>query len=87
MSTIEITTKIEALKELEALIEEAQAEAEAHVRVENREFDIIIDENGRVSKVERPDEPPKAPESDGGTPEENSDDTPEANGNDDKKED
>ena len=29
MSTIEITTKIEALKELEALIEEAQAEAEA----------------------------------------------------------
>ena len=67
--------------------EAAQAEAEAHVRVENREFDIIIDENGRVSKVERPDETPKAPESDGGTPEENSDDTPEANGNDDKKED
>ena len=29
MSTIEITTKIEALKELEALIEEAKAEAEA----------------------------------------------------------
>ena len=28
MSTIEITTKIEALKELEALIEEAKAEAE-----------------------------------------------------------
>ncbi len=67
--------------------EAAQAEAEAHVRVENREFDIIIDENGRVSKVERPDETPKSPESDGGTPEENSDDTPEANGNDDKKED
>ena len=29
MSTIEITSKIEALKELEALIEEAKAEAEA----------------------------------------------------------
>ena len=29
MSTIEITTKIEALKDLEALIEEAMAEAEA----------------------------------------------------------
>ena len=29
MSTTEITTKIEDLKELEALIEEAQAEAEA----------------------------------------------------------
>ncbi|MBQ3520140.1 MAG: hypothetical protein IJA31_12550 [Clostridia bacterium] len=29
MSTIEITTKIEALKELENLIEEAKAEAEA----------------------------------------------------------
>ena len=29
MSTIEITTKIEELKELEALIEEAKAEAEA----------------------------------------------------------
>ena len=29
MSTIEITTKIEALKDLEALIEEAKAEAEA----------------------------------------------------------
>ena len=29
MSTTEITTKIEALKELEALIEEAKAEAEA----------------------------------------------------------
>ena len=29
MSTIEITTKIEALKEMEALIEEAKAEAEA----------------------------------------------------------
>ena len=29
MSTIEITTKIETLKELEALIEEAKAEAEA----------------------------------------------------------
>ena len=29
MSTIEITTKIEALKELETLIEEAKAEAEA----------------------------------------------------------
>ena len=29
MSTIEIATKIEALKELEALIEEAKAEAEA----------------------------------------------------------
>ena len=28
MSTIEITTKVEALKELEALIEEAKAEAE-----------------------------------------------------------
>ena len=28
MSTIEITSKIEALKELEALIEEAKAEAE-----------------------------------------------------------
>ena len=28
MSTIEITTKIEALKDLEALIEEAKAEAE-----------------------------------------------------------
>ena len=28
MSTIEITTKIESLKELEALIEEAKAEAE-----------------------------------------------------------
>ena len=28
MSTIEITTKIEALKELESLIEEAKAEAE-----------------------------------------------------------
>ena len=29
MSTIEITSKIEALKELESLIEEAKAEAEA----------------------------------------------------------
>ena len=29
MSTIEITSKIEALKELEALIDEAKAEAEA----------------------------------------------------------
>ena len=29
MSTIEITSKIEALKDLEALIEEAKAEAEA----------------------------------------------------------
>ena len=29
MSTTEITSKIEALKELEALIEEAKAEAEA----------------------------------------------------------
>ena len=29
MSTIEITSKIEALKELEALIEEAKAEAES----------------------------------------------------------
>ena len=29
MSTIEITSKIEALKELEALIEEAKSEAEA----------------------------------------------------------
>ena len=29
MATIEITSKIEALKELEALIEEAKAEAEA----------------------------------------------------------
>ena len=29
MSTIEITSKIEALKELEALIEEARAEAES----------------------------------------------------------
>ena len=29
MSTIEITTKIEALKDLESLIEEAKAEAEA----------------------------------------------------------
>ena len=29
MSTIEITSKVEALKELEALIEEAKAEAEA----------------------------------------------------------
>ena len=29
MSTIEITSKIEALKELEALIEEARSEAEA----------------------------------------------------------
>lgn len=29
MSTIEITTKIEALKDLEALIEEAKTEAEA----------------------------------------------------------
>ena len=29
MSTIEMTSKIEALKELEALIEEAKAEAEA----------------------------------------------------------
>ena len=29
MSTIEITSKIESLKELEALIEEAKAEAEA----------------------------------------------------------
>ena len=29
MSTIEITTKIEALKEMEALIEEAKAEAES----------------------------------------------------------
>ena len=29
MSTIEITSKIEALKELETLIEEAKAEAEA----------------------------------------------------------
>ncbi len=29
MSTIEITAKIEALKEMEALIEEAKAEAEA----------------------------------------------------------
>ena len=29
MSTIEITTKIEALKELESLIEEAKVEAEA----------------------------------------------------------
>ena len=29
MSTIEITSRIEALKELEALIEEAKAEAEA----------------------------------------------------------
>ena len=29
MSTVEITSKIEALKELEALIEEAKAEAEA----------------------------------------------------------
>ena len=29
MSTIEITSKIEALKDLESLIEEAKAEAEA----------------------------------------------------------
>ena len=29
MSTVEITSKIEALKDLESLIEEAQAEAEA----------------------------------------------------------
>ena len=35
MSTIEITSKIEALKELEALIEEAKAEAET-LREENK---------------------------------------------------
>lgn len=44
MSTIEITSKIESLKELEALISEAQAEAEsirdelkAHMQAQNTE--------------------------------------------------
>ena len=32
MSTVELTSKIEALKEWEAVIEEAQAEAEAIAR-------------------------------------------------------
>ena len=37
MSTIEITSKIEALKDLESLIEEAKAEAEERAREEAEE--------------------------------------------------
>ena len=51
-------------KELEEqkAAEARAAEAESHTRVESREFDIIIDENGRVQKVEKNENNSKAEE-------------------------
>ena len=61
--------ELEAQKKAED--EKAANEAESHERVENREFDIVIDEHGRVQRVEREKPQEQAEQSEGS--EENTD--------------